>query len=95
MSWVEEKIVKVEPVGEITDIGAAAMKLLPPGRRRRYSRKLIYTLTDGRQFEGMAGGKTKPDMAYDIDMRQRAAGAGRYIAHINPDGTLSHCTIRL
>jgi hypothetical protein len=40
------KIIAVEIAGEIQDIGAAAAKALPPGRRYRYSRRILYTRTE-------------------------------------------------
>lgn len=63
MNRIEQRVVKVVVGDEITDIGEAECKKLPPGRRYRYSRKCKYHLENGEIVDSEVRGLTKPKLA--------------------------------
>lgn len=92
----EHTIHGLQMVGEIIDVGAAAAKAMPPGRRYRYKRKLVYLLDDDQRVDGEATGMTKPKLEAEILARLRHIGrrcmfAKQYVGH--DDGQLKWYTI--
>lgn len=53
-------IVSMVVSDKLEDIGKAAVAHLPTHMRKRYSRKVTYTLEDGRVIESKISGTTKP-----------------------------------
>lgn len=86
MSKNDVRIISVEAVGEMTDIGAAACKSLPPGSRYRYARPLRYTLKDGRLVDGQARAETKPKLSKRIEDTTRYARDGMLWACYGDNG---------
>jgi hypothetical protein len=74
------KIVSVEYADELIDIGAAACKALPPGRRYRYARKHIYTLENGQQVNGETHGETKPKLVKSMERELKYIAEGYMFA---------------
>lgn len=64
-------VVDIEVGSQITDIGAAASKALPPGRRYRYSVDVTYTLEDGEKYSSTIRELTKPKLKNAIERETR------------------------
>lgn len=79
-------VTAIELTGPIKDIGAAATKALPPGRRYRYSRTARYILADGRTVETTVRGATKPKLAESIAFYERMIAAKSYSACFDDAG---------
>jgi hypothetical protein len=62
----EQPITKIEVTGPIEDLGAAAAKAMPPGRRHRYRQSGFITMEDGTTDSYTFRGLTKPKLQDDI-----------------------------
>lgn len=78
----DPKIVSVEFAGPLEDVGAAACKAMPPGRRYRYKRPTKYTLADGSVHEGCVTGETRPKLQASFDRTTRYVAEGSIFAII-------------
>ena len=65
------KIASMEVVGNTTDIGREASQRIASYARYRYSARVIYTSEDGRDFDSVVRGMTKPKLAERIATNQR------------------------
>jgi hypothetical protein len=93
----DPKIVKVEVVGPVIDIGAEACKAMPPGRRHRYKQAIKYILEDGRTFDSSCRGLTKPKLAANIQYSVNYADRGCLSAIVRDDelvGTSTTISLR-
>ena len=77
---LECKIVGVEVSDSIIDIGAAAAKALPPGRRIRYSREVIYKLDNGESVKSQVSGATKPKLQERVESTKNNVKLGCMLA---------------
>jgi hypothetical protein len=78
----DPKIISIEYAGEMEDVGAAACKAMPPGRRYRYKRATKYTLEDGSVYEGCVRGETRPKMLASFERNDRYIKEGALFAII-------------
>lgn len=83
------KITHLELVGDVQDIGAAACKALPPGRRFRYEQAGVHTLADGRKVGTSIHAQTKPKLQERIADRHRDITKGRLAAEFDDRGEYS------
>ena len=72
----EVPVLSVEATGEIVDLGAAAAKTMPLGKRHRYTRGIVHVLKDGRRIESEVGALTKPKLAERIEHTRQYASNG-------------------
>ena len=82
-------VVSQEWNGEIVDVGAVAAKAMPPGRRYRYSRKVRYTLSDGKTLDRDDRAMTKPKLQEEFDSTGKMIAGKCFLASPTvhtPDG---------
>lgn len=89
------KITHLELVGDVQDIGAAACKALPPGRRYRYKQAGVHTLADGRKVGTSIHAQTKPKLQERIADRQREISEGRLAAEFFDTGEYAGLSLTL
>jgi len=70
------KIASMEVVGNTTDIGREASQSIASYARYRYSARVIYTSEDGRDFDSVVRGMTKPKLAERIAANERHVASG-------------------
>lgn len=73
-------VVAIDTEPSINDLGAAAAKAMPPGRRHRYTQKAKLTLKDGQVIDWTFRGLTKPKLADDIRRNRNFMGRGELSA---------------
>lgn len=73
---LECKVIGVEISETMNDIGAAAAKALPPGRRVRYSREAIYKLDNGDSVKSQISGATKPKLQERVESTKNNVNLG-------------------
>lgn len=94
MNQKKQLVVKFEPGGAITDIGAEAAKAMPPSNRYRYSQLNRITLEDGSSHFTTAKAMTKPKLAAAVASDQRHVDLKRWFVVLTDDGThISHSQI--
>lgn len=64
-------LVSREIIGPIVDVGAAAAKAMPPGRRYRYSQAVRYTQEDGQTIDSTEKAMTKPKLQAEHEADER------------------------
>lgn len=87
------QIVSMTVSDQIEDIGKEAAMKLPPGRRRRYSRKVVYHLADGRQDHSEIGGATKPKLAELVKIMQENVQRKRVKALVRNGEVMGYSTV--
>ena len=78
----EPRILTVERIGEIEDIGKESARAMPAHCRYRYRQEVSYTLEDGGRTTGAITGLTKPKLNKAIDRRTENAESGSLFASI-------------
>jgi hypothetical protein len=91
----EEPIVSMTFNGNVIDIGAERSKLMPPGVRYRYMQSVVYSLTDGTEFNFTIRGLTKPKLQERIKSTQDSIARGWMFGEQwqEPDGTTYWSTV--
>lgn len=89
------KITHLELVGDVQDIGAAACKALPPGRRYRYKQAGVHTLEDGRKVGTTVRAQTKPKLQERITKRHSEIAQGQLAAEFDAAGEYSGTVLML
>lgn len=89
----DPKIVGVEAIGAVVDVGADVAKSMPAHSRYRYKQAIRYTMDNGSTHDGESRGLTKPKLAYDIARKVDYAQKGQYFACYR-DGQWAGTSIR-
>lgn len=90
----QPKITGVRFDGPLVDVGTTAAKAMPPGRRYRYSRKIIYTIEGRNEEQGCVYGITKPKMQWQFDNHVESINRGKLFAWYGDNGEF-HGTTRV
>lgn len=88
-------ITRLELAGDVQDIGAAACRALPPGRRYRYKQAGVHTLANGQQVGTSLHAKTKPELQRKIADRTQEIADGRLVAEFFDNGEYAGLSLTL
>jgi hypothetical protein len=91
----EQLVVKMQPSGDIVDIGADAAKVLPSSRRYRYVQPITITLEDGSSHLTKERALTKPKLAKALESSQRNIDLNRWFVVMSDCGnSISHHLVK-